>query len=268
MRRWARAEVPTAVDVLPGSSGDRDLRLYTVRIGRPRLSERRPPLPGSRDGRIAARPHPPRAARPRAVALRSGARAASGLRRPAAAVQQRLSGRREHPGLARARSGRRGRGRLAAADRRQPVRRDPRPGLLPPVRVELQPQGARRLGVDPRGRALPRGPRQRAEVAVPRSGDPQRSPGARRRLRPVRALGRLPPGPDRARGRRPRQRTAAGRDDALRHPGLSAAARRPRRGDRPDRGHGRRLRAGAPGHRPRGRAAGLRRASSSRSART
>ena len=65
---------------------------------------------------------------------------------------------------------------------------------------------------------------------------PERQARARDRRRPERPLGRLPPGPARPRGRDPRRGRRARRDDALRHPGLPAAARRARRRARPDRG--------------------------------
>ena len=162
-------------------------------------------------------------------ALRPGAHAAPGLRRPAAAVQRRLPGGREHPGLARPRQGRRARGSLAPADRRQPVPRDPRPGLLPPVRERLQPRRARRAVSIHGGRALPRRPRHRARLGVrpvPRhrtgsgcsSSAPARAACPRRTTSP--ASGTTSPSATAGR---------AGRDDALRHPRLPAAARRPRR---------------------------------------
>ena len=63
---------------------------------------------------------------------------------------------------------------------------------------------------------------------------PQRQAGAGDRRGAERALGRLPPGAARPRGRDPRRGRRAGRDDALRDPGLPAAARRARRGGRAD----------------------------------
>ena len=68
-----------------------------------------------------------------------------------------------------------------------------------------------------------------------RAGRPQRQARARDRRRAERPLGRLPPRPARSRGRDPRRGRRARRDDALRHPGLPAAARRARRRDRADR---------------------------------
>ncbi len=78
------------------------------------------------------------------------------LRAPAAALQQRMPGRGEHPGLALPRGRGRLRGRLARADGGQPAPGHHGKGLLPPVRDGLQP------GPDRRGRghqlrgALPR----------------------------------------------------------------------------------------------------------------
>ena len=86
----------------------------------------------------------------------------------------------------------------------------------------------------------------------------QRQAGAGDRRRAERALGRLPPGAARPRGRDPRRRPGAGRDDALRHPRLPDAARRAERRDRADRGAGRAddrrpPRRGSRGRAPRGR---------------
>ena len=64
----------------------------------------------------------------------------AGVRRPAAALQQRLPGRREHPELAVPRGGRRLRRRLAEADGGQSAARGHGPGLLPPLRRRLQPR--------------------------------------------------------------------------------------------------------------------------------
>ena len=97
-----------------------------------------------------------------------------------------------------------------------------------------------------------------------------RQAGAGDRRRAERAVGRLSPGPARPRGRDPRRRRRARRDDALRHPGLPDAARRPGRRARPDRGARRADDLRPPGRGPRRRAA-TRAAStrcSSRSART
>ena len=174
--------------------------------------------------RTATRPHPAGATWPGTPPFRAGALPAPDLRRPAPAVQRRVPRGGEHPGLAGPREGRRPRGGVAAADGGQPVPGDPRAGLLPPVRDRLQPGRPRRCRVDPCGRAVPRRPRHRAGLAVRAAGHPDRPQGARRRLRSERAVRRLPPRPPRARGRRARQRARAGRHDALRHPGLPAAA--------------------------------------------
>ena len=118
------------------------------------------------------------------------------LRRPAAAVQQRLPGRREHPGLAlRGRGGRRRlRARLAQDHGGQPVPGDHGPGLLPPVRDRLQPRPARRGGRHQLGRALPR---RRGDPAAAGRVEVGAAPTGKRVLvvgaGPVRALGRLPP---------------------------------------------------------------------------
>ena len=94
--------------------------------------------------------------------------------------------------------------------------------------------------------------------------------GAGHRGRAERAVRRLPPGPARPPGGDQGRRPEPGRDDALRHPGLPAAARRAGRRDRPDRGARRADHRRAPGDRP-GRRAAPRAVStrcSSRSART
>ena len=120
------------------------------------------------------------------------------------------------------------------------------------------------------GRAVPGRPRPRARLAFDRAAGAQRQAGAGGRRGTERAVGRVSPGAARARGRDPRRRPRARRDDALRHPGLPDAPRRAGRGDRADRGAGRADDLRPPGRGPRGRAA--RRAastrSSSRSART
>ena len=98
---------------------------------------------------------------------------------PDAAVQRRLPGRREHPGLALRRRGgrRRLRARLAHDHGRQPVPRGDGPGLLPPVRDRLQPRPARRGRRDQLRRAVPR-----------RRGDPAGLDGrGRGRRRPASA---------------------------------------------------------------------------------
>ena len=128
---------------------------------------------------------------------------------------------------------------VARAGRRQPAAGDPRAGLLPPVRERLQPRQPRQRGLDPLDRAVPRRPRAGARLGVRSAAGPQRQAGAGHRLGAERAVGRLPPRPARPRGRDPRRGRRARRDDALRHPGLSDAARRPGRRAGPDRGAGR-----------------------------
>ena len=144
-----------------------------------------------------------------------------------------------------------------------PFAGDPRAGLLPPVRERLQPRQPRQRRLDPLGRAVPRRPGAGARLGVRPAAGAQRQAGARHRLRAERAVGRLPPGPARPRGRDPRRRRRARRDDALRHPGLPDAARRPGRRAGPDRGAGRADDLRPPGRGPRRRAA--RRAASTRS---
>ena len=102
----------------------------------------------------------------RALPHGAGPGSPSGLRRPVAAVQRGLPGRREHPGLAGAHAGREARGGVACAHGGQSVAGDPRAGLLPPVRERLQPREPRQRRLDPLGRAVPRRPRARAGVAA------------------------------------------------------------------------------------------------------
>ena len=71
---------------------------------------------------------------------RPGAHGAADLRRPPAALQPRLPGRREHPGLARPGAGGPLPRGLASAGARQSAARHARPRLLSPVRETLQPQ--------------------------------------------------------------------------------------------------------------------------------
>ena len=94
--------------------------------------------------------------RPRHGAGRAGPRPAAGLPGPAAALQRRVPGRGEHPGLAGRDPGRASGAGMAPAGRRQPAARHPRAGLLPPLRDRLQPRAAGQFRVHPRGRALPR----------------------------------------------------------------------------------------------------------------
>ena len=132
---------------------------------------------------------------------------AAGLCRPAAALQRRLPGRREHSGLARSRRIRRLRGRLARADRGQSAARRDGPGLLSPLRNRLQSRADRRGGRHQFGRALPRRrrDRQRLGVSTRRRAETRQARAGRRRraVRPVRRLSSAPPRPcgDDPRGR-------------------------------------------------------------------
>ena len=154
------------------------------------------------------------------------------VRRPPAALQPRLPGRREHPAVAlRGRGGRRGlRARLAEDHGGQPVPGDHGAGLLPPVRDRLQPRPARRGG--------------RASTRSSASSATRRSSGAGRSRPPAEPTGKRvlvvgagPSGlsaayhltPPRPRGDDPRRRPDGRRHDALRHPQVPAAARRARR---------------------------------------
>ena len=145
------------------------------------------------------------------------------LRRPDAAVQRRLPGRREHPGLALPRRGGRLRARLAHDHGGQPVPRGHGPGLLPPVRDRLQPRAARRGGRDQLRRAVPR-----------RRGDPAGLDASRSTAPPtgkrVLVVGAGPSGLSAAYhlarrghdGDDPRGRPDGRRHDALRDPDATA----------------------------------------------
>ena len=197
---------------------------------RPQHPPLRPPG-GERDGE-ALRDHARRRLEPRQQDGQLADRA-PGLRPPAAAVRERLPGRRERPAVALRRRGgrRRLRARLAPDHGGQPVPGRDGPGLLPPVRDRLQPCAARRGGRDQLRRAVPRRRGDRERLAGRGRGAALRQARPRRRRRPVGALRRLPPRPPRPRRDDLRRRPAAGRDDALRHPAVPAAARGPRRRD-------------------------------------
>ena len=136
------------------------------------------------------------------------------------------------------------RARLAADHGRQPVPRDHRPGLLPPVRDPPATAASSTRPSASTPSSASSATRHPAGWTVTARRRAHRSAGARRRRRPGRALGGLPPRPARPPGHRPRRAAAARRHDALRHPDLPAAPRRPRRRDRPDPGarHGARAR--------------------------
>ncbi len=158
---------------------------------------------------------------------------AARLRRPPAALQRRLPGRREHPALVVRRRGRLLRGGLAHARRGQPPSGDLRAGLLPPLRGGLQPGQARRGGRDPRRRAVPRRRGDRPGLAPARARRALGPPGPRRGRRALGPLRRLPPHPPRARGGDPRGCAQAGRDAALRNPQVPPAPGGDRRRGRP-----------------------------------
>ena len=145
---------------------------------------------------------------------------------------------------------------MARAGGRQSVPRDPRAGLLPPVRERLQPRRGRQRRVDPLGRAVPGRPGVGAGMGVRSAAGRHRQARARHRRRAERAVGGLPPGPAGPRGRDPRRRRRAGRDDALRHPRIPDAPRGPGRRGGPDRGDGRAHDPRALGRGSRGREAG------------
>ena len=202
---------------------------------------------------------------------RAGAGPPAGLCRPAAAVQRRLPGRREHPGLARAHPGGPARAGLAAARRRQPAARDPRARLLPPVRERLQPRRA--------STAPSRSTRSSASSATLRSSTAGCS--TRRRLRTgkrVLVIGAGPSGLSAAYhlarlGHEVEIRDAGAEPGGMMRYGIPAyrlPARRARRRDRPDRGARRADHVRPPGRGPGRRARGGRAStrSSSPSART
>ena len=99
--------IPSARSCAAGPSPSRAFRRGTCRPVRvenkPRRARSRSPGPTqeTRHDRAVARRHAAAGSAARAGAGRAGPRAPAGLRRPAAAVQRRLPGRGEHPGLAR-----------------------------------------------------------------------------------------------------------------------------------------------------------------------
>ena len=174
---------------------------------------------------------------------------------PAAAVQRRLPGRREHPAVA---LRRRGGGDYEAAWR-QIMEDNPFPAVMGrvcyhPCETACNRGAARRGRRDQLGRALPRRRGDRARAGASTVDAP---PTGKRVL----VVGAGPSGlsaayhlaPARPRGHDPRRRPAGRRHDALRHPALPAAARRPRRRDRADPRPGRDARAEQQGRRPAGR---------------
>ena len=121
---------------------------------------------GNRHERFGAGRHAASGSAARALTHGPDPRASSRLRRPVAAVQRRLPGRREHPGVAGAHSGGSARTGLARARQGQPAAGDPRTGLLPPMRERLQPRQPGQRRFDPLRRAVPRRPGAGAGLAV------------------------------------------------------------------------------------------------------
>ncbi len=117
--------------------------------------------------RLAAR-GPRGAARPAARARRrgSGADPSPGVPGSVAAVQRRLPGGGEHPGVAGARAGGAARAGVAGTGAGQPVSGHPREGVLPPLRERVQPCRPGQRRVDPWGRAVPGRPGTGARLAV------------------------------------------------------------------------------------------------------
>ena len=164
--------------------------------------------------------------------------AAPGLRRSSSALQPRLSGRREHPGLARPGAGGRLRAGLAEVHGGEPAAGHARPRLLSPLRKRLQPAVPRSGRLDPFARPVSRRSRQR-EGLDDRPRAAHRQARARGRRRPGGPVVRVPPAALRTRRRDPRRQRRAGRHDALRHSRVPPAARGARQGNRAHRGDGR-----------------------------
>jgi hypothetical protein len=171
-----------------------------------------------------------------------------------AAVQPRLPGGREHPGLAlRGRVGPRGlRAGLAQGDGGQPVPGDHGEGLLPPLRDVLQPRAARRGRGGQLGRGLPGRRSNQTGLDSRRDARALGQARAHRRRGTLRSLRGVPPVPPRPRGDDPRGRPDGGRDDAIRDPQVPPAARSARRGGAADPRHGGEARAESQGHEPPG----------------
>ena len=160
------------------------------------------------------------------------------LRRSSAALQPRLPGRREHPGLAGAGAGGRLRAGVAEVHGGEPAPRHARARVLPPVRERVQPPVPGSAGVDSFARPLSRRSRQRAGLDD-RRRSAHRQARARGRCGPCRPVVRVPAPAVRPRRRDPRRQPRARRHDAVRHSCLSPAARRAGQGNRAHRGDGR-----------------------------
>ena len=218
---------------------------------------RRRTHPGEKENlrvRSRSRPHPARTHRHGEDPVRPGAQAAPGVRRPAAAVQRGLPRRREHPVLARPGQGRRPRGRLARPDRRQPVPRGPRAGLLPPVR---EPPATGSSSTVPCRSTGSSGSSATSPSSTTGPSTRRRPPTGRRVL----VIGSGPSGLAAAYHLSRLGHAVTVRDSGsepggmMRYgiPSLPAAARRARRRDRPAARPRRHLRAGPPRRRPPGR---------------
>ena len=217
-RRW-----PTATSSASGCSATRTPRQTSpVAPPTPRTARRScafsPRPSGGRSDGEALRDHPGRRLEPREQD-RQLAHRARRLRRSHAAVQSRLSGRREHPAVALPRRGGRGglRAGLAPDHGGQPVPGHHGTGLLPPVRDRLQPRAARRGGGDQLGRALPGRQGDRGGLEGGGRSGALREAGAGGRRGALWAVRRLPPHPSRPCGHDPRGGADDRRHDALRH---------------------------------------------------
>ena len=203
------------------AGADRNIRRFGLLGERPSLGERRGEQGAVSNGGQAVRDHARRRFEPRQQDGLLAAGAAR-VRAPAAAVQPRLPGRREHPAVALPRRVRRLRDRVARAGQGQPAARCDGPRLLPPVRDRLQPRAARRRRRHPRRRALPRRRGDPPGLATDRGRRADRQARARRRRRSLRPVGGLPARAARAHGHDPRRGADRRRHDALRHPHATA----------------------------------------------
>ena len=137
---------------------------------------------------------------------RCASMAAPRLRRSSSALQPRVPGRREHPGMARAGAGRRLRGRLAEVHGGEPAARHTRPCVLSPLRKRLQSAVSRSGGFDPFARSISRRSRQRQGMDDS-AGPADRQASARGRRRPSGTVVRVPLATLRARRRNSRRQS-------------------------------------------------------------